>query len=310
MIIVTGPTGVGKSDLALDLARWLNGEIINIDMGQCYTPLTIGTAKPDWRTLPVPHHLFDCIDEPVAMNVIDFYQRVHSCIQDIKHRQRVPILVGGSGFYIHSLFFPPLRHVVTPKNVYEQPTHVLWQQLYTIDPERARMIAPGDRYRITRALDIWRTHAVIPSRFKPRFDPVDMPAALLVVVRERDELHARINQRVATMMAAGWCDEVAHLPIAWQEFLLKKKIIGYDDIIHALNAGSFTDSYQDMLTTIARKTRAYAKRQMTFNRMMIKKVEEHADSVYTELVTVSGDCYEAVTHRLSKILKKRGYGVE
>ena len=103
MLIVYGPTGVGKTELSLSIAKTVPSEIINIDVGQLYTPLSIGTAKPDWRSSSIPHHLFDVVDTPknytVAQYRTIFYQKVHEIIA----RGNLPIVVGGSAFYIQPL---------------------------------------------------------------------------------------------------------------------------------------------------------------------------------------------------------------
>ena len=132
MIIIVGPTGVGKTELSLKLAAQLkNPAIINADLGQLYTPLTIGTAKPDWRNEPVPHYLFDILEQPenfTAFNyrraVIELFKKLNapnnskiitdSCARALKI---VPILVGGSGFYLQALFFKsPLDDILTSKS--------------------------------------------------------------------------------------------------------------------------------------------------------------------------------------------------
>src|SRR5579859_8042174 len=106
-LVITGPTGVGKTDFALDLAQHIPSEIINADMGQCYKPLTIGTSKPDWKSQATPHHIFDVLDEPAHFSVTDYREKVLDLIHGIWSRNKLPIIVGGSGFYIKSLFFPP-----------------------------------------------------------------------------------------------------------------------------------------------------------------------------------------------------------
>src|SRR5205809_276369 len=99
MLIIYGPTGVGKSELALTVASQMPAEIINMDVGQLYTPFSIGTAKPDWRHQTIPHHLFDAINEPKQYTVVEYRNAVFKLVSDIRERGAIPILVGGSGFY-------------------------------------------------------------------------------------------------------------------------------------------------------------------------------------------------------------------
>lgn len=106
-IIVAGPTGVGKTDVVDAIALKIDAEIINGDMGQFYTPLTIGTAKPNWQASSVPHHLFDIINVPVLFSVVAFREQVSILCNAIWQRKKIPIIVGGSSYYIATLFFPP-----------------------------------------------------------------------------------------------------------------------------------------------------------------------------------------------------------
>ena len=287
IIIITGPTGVGKTAKALALAEQYNAEIINADMGQLYKPLTIGTAKPDWRSFHITHHLFDVIDKPVNYTSIDFRNSVEKLINEIYERGKVPLIVGGSSFYINSLFFPPQGKKSTSKRIYNDSTDQLWLRLKEIDPQRAKEIDCHDRYRIERALDIWFESQVLPSHYKPTFSPLTKKASFIVLTRDKEDLYERINVRVQQMFDEGWIGEVKGLSPEWHAFLLQKKIIGYDDIINFLN-GKIV-SKDELIALIQQKTRNYAKRQLTFNRMLIKKFEEHCDAVYTKLVNVTDD---------------------
>ena len=111
VIIIYGPTGVGKTECADYIASRLPIEIINCDMGQFYTPLSIGTAKPDWKAASVPHHLFDVIDTPKLFTVLEYRKRVQAIVHTIWKANKIPIIIGGSSFYISSLFFPPLQQI-------------------------------------------------------------------------------------------------------------------------------------------------------------------------------------------------------
>jgi len=304
IIVITGPTGVGKSDLALLLAEKINGEIINCDVGQFYKPLTIGTAKPDWQSSPVAHHLFDVITDPVNFTAVAFRELVGKLISEIESRGHVPMIVGGSGFYINSLFFPPQRRVDVEPREYSEKTDKLWLKLHKIDPQRASEIQKNDRYRIERALDIWYGLNIIPSKFKPKFDPI-APALLFVITRKVKELYNNINERVKIMIDAGWISEVEDLSPAWHKFLLKKKLIGYDDVIRYLH-GEIA-SRDELVALIQKKTRNYAKRQLTFNRMLTKKFEVHLDAVYTEWVNMTGTDKACIVDAILSKLKEKGY---
>lgn len=270
-IIIYGPTGVGKTDFSLELARALDqAHVVNADLGQFYTPLTIGTAKPDWQSGPVKHHLFDSIEEPVNFSVQEYRRETLAVFDTLWKKSITPLLVGGSGFYIKSLVFPLCGFDDQPRTAhfrderYQQySSAALWQHLHAIDPDRAARIYPQDKYRICCALDIWHTTGKKPSEFVPRYDP---PASFLMIrlTRSRDDLYMRINQRTEDMIKSGWIDEVkALMGTPWEQFLYKKKLIGYDDIIDFLR-GCRYKNLDELSAAIAQKTRNYAKRQETF----------------------------------------------
>lgn len=268
--IISGPTGVGKTDFVLKLADHLPIEIINADVGQFYTPLSIGTAKPDWRREQVPHHLFDVLDEPCSMTVMQYRTLAQSLIQECWQRNTIPFFVGGSLFYLQSLLFPPLEQEAARN----QETKIsndenAWELLARVDPKRASEIHKNDAYRIERALSLWQT-GKLPSTRKPLYDPI-APYLFIWCTRERHEVYERINKRVELMMHAGWLDEARALQgSAWVDFLIKKKIIGYDDCFKYLVSGG--QDLDELTAIIAQKTRNYAKRQETFWRGLKKKI--------------------------------------
>lgn len=266
MLIIFGPTGVGKTDMAFSIARYLPVEIVNIDLGQLYTPLSIGTAKPDWQASPVTHHLFDVIDEPKHFSVAAYREQLLAVLNDIWSRNKLPLLVGGSGFYLKSIFFPPLAKGT--KGIEHDNKQNSWDMLYRIDPQRALTIDRNDTYRIERALNIWRTTGELPSTYAPVFDP---PADffLLFLTRDREELYKRINKRVHVMIEQGWLDEVAHLRgTDWEHFLQEKKLIGYNELLTYLAGSQTKESLDKAIEIIQRRTRHYAKRQVTFWRTL------------------------------------------
>lgn len=272
-LVITGPTGVGKTEIVLQLAERIPCEIINADSGQCYEPLTIGTAKPDWRHEKVPHHLFDIIDKPANISVAEFRKLLLDTIAAVISRGKLPIVVGGSVFYVNTLFFP-LHETVGPVTEEEGDPEVLWERLHEIDPERAKKIHKNDRYRIQRALAIWQKTGKAPSLFAPEYQP---PASFLCVVltRDRDELYERIDERVLTMIDQGWLEEVEKLKSTpWEAFLKKKKIIGYDDILNYLDTAQSANEKAHLIATIQKKTRNYAKRQLIFLKKFEKKIIE------------------------------------
>lgn len=263
-IVISGPTGVGKTDLVEKLIEKSNltFEVVNADLGQFYKPLSIGTAKPDLEHQNVKHHLFDILDSPINFTVFEYRKVLINCLNDLWSRKIIPIIVGGSSFYIKSIFFPTYKfsNKKTFLDLSKFTLKEIYNQLKLIDSERARHIDPNDRYRIERALQIWYQTGQLPSKFKPLFNPIGR-CLIYFLTREREDLYNRINQRVIQMIEHGWIDEVKKLDKNWWNFLLNKKLIGYPEIIEYIQKeGNKTD----LIEKISQKTRAYAKRQLTF----------------------------------------------
>ena len=144
-----------------------------------------------------------------------------SKVEEVWSRGKLPILVGGSGFYLLSLFYPPTE--VDSDSSYNSSS---WEELYKLDPERAGEIKKTDYYRISRAVSIARAGKK-PSSLKPKFNPF-CNARIVVLYRDRKELYERINERTLVMLQEGWIDEVKVLSEDWKRFLLDKKLIGYE----------------------------------------------------------------------------------
>lgn len=282
MLIIYGPTGVGKTDLAMTIANQIPAEIINMDVGQFYTPLSIGTAKPDWKNSPVTHHLFDIIDEPVNYTVNEYRSIVYKKIEEIIARGKLPILVGGSGFYLYSLLYQPYSALASYEGqaveidistLYPEDVN-LWDELYKIDPVRAAAIDPSDTYRIQRALSIWHATGKLPSSFAPIYDP-QADFHIIFVGRDRQELRERINNRVLEMLKSGWIEESQKLmKTPWEPFIRKKNLIGYPEVFDYLGGEKGKSAFAHMVETISAQTRQYAKRQFTFWRKLEREIKK------------------------------------
>lgn len=275
-IVITGPTAVGKTAFVDELIAQLPFPtgIINGDMGQLYTPLTIGTAKPDYIGHEVPHYLFDRLDKPINYTADQYRSEVLAAMEQIWAQGSVPIIVGGSGFYIKSLFYAyqvSAQIGEVPCDLAELSTPELYDKLQSIDQERAAAINVNDRYRIMRALEIWYQTGKKPSECNPLYEPL-APGYLILLERETANLDSRIYQRTAQMIhTGGWLDEVEQLPKQWKEFVLQKKIIGYPEIIDYQQTKTITQ--EKLIQDIALKTRQYAKRQRTFFRALMSQVQ-------------------------------------
>jgi tRNA dimethylallyltransferase len=275
MLIIYGPTGVGKTDIALTIAANIPAEIINMDVGQFYTPLSIGTAKPDWKNSAIPHHLFDIINTPLNYTVSEYRKLLYTTVHDVIKRHKLPILVGGTGFYLHSLLFSP--EVAIPHNditpLYDAEAD-LWQELYDVDPVRALRIDKADMYRIKRALSIWHATGKLPSSYVPIYHP-EADYSIIFLERDRKQLYQRINARVLEMFDQGWIAEAQTLiGTPWQKFIQHKNIIGYNEIFDYLSGKKTNDDFCDMINKISNQTRHYAKRQFTFWRKLEREIKK------------------------------------
>ncbi len=283
VIIISGPTASGKTDLSLQLSNFFEIEIINVDVGQFYKPLNIGTAKPDWKNQKITHHCFDLIDEPKDLSVFEFNKIIEDKINDIFKRDKIPVLVGGSLFYIKSLFFPPTdfsnsgdQTILPVPNIEKNvDTKVLWKKLNAIDPKRAKALHENDVYRIQRALEIWEKTGIKPSEYEPKFEP-KFNARIIFIDLDKEKLIEKINKRTELMIESGWIEETKKIiGTDWQDFLRAKRLIGYPEIIQWIKKGANKKELKSLIESIQVKTRQYAKRQLTFWKGFRKSLEKH-----------------------------------
>lgn len=267
-IIISGPTASGKTALSLKLARELgSAQLINADVGQLYTPLSIGTAKPDWQSQSHPHHGFDLISKPINISAQEWRSLVLEKQRMISQQGSTPIIVGGSFFYLKTLYFPLREELAScAKEWRDLPgeTSELWRTLQEIDPSRAKEIHPNDRYRIVRALAIWEASGILPSQVTPRYAP-DFNSIFIFLCPQPEVLKKSIVQRTQEMIEAGWIDEVrALMKTEWIPFLERKKLIGYPAIIEWIKNGEQPSTKDALIARIATDTWNYARRQIIF----------------------------------------------
>ncbi|MFT6765345.1 MAG: tRNA dimethylallyltransferase [Alteromonas naphthalenivorans] len=304
LIIIYGPTGVGKTEYALGLGESENIEIINGDVGQFYEPLAIGTAKPDWKNEEIPHHLFDVLIEPKDCTVVEYRNMVLDKVQQVWDRGSLPVIVGGSGFYIKSLFYMPKGDKTIEVEESKEATQDLWQELKKRDPQRAEEVYQQDRYRIERAL-VLLNKGIKASDCAPEYKAIDADVLLCFLNRPRTQLYERINQRTHIMFDAGWIKEVELLmQTPWQEFLMRKKLIGYNDIITYFETDRTEQDKELLFATIQKKTRNYAKRQLTFWRMLEKLMNKQFQQFSQAIeVDVSHETKESFKERVMNFIK-------
>ncbi|MBI2883120.1 MAG: tRNA (adenosine(37)-N6)-dimethylallyltransferase MiaA [Candidatus Methylomirabilis oxyfera] len=275
LIVLVGPTASGKSSLALALAERAGGEIVAADSMQVYRGLDIGTAKPTAEERGrVPHHLLDLREPFQPFTAIDYARLASAAIADIRARGRLPIVVGGTGLYIRSLFRGlfdgPGEIIPLRETLYREAERVgsatLHRRLEAVDPETAAAIHPNDLLRIVRALEVaavsGRPISTLRAEGRRNHEPVPGPVLRLGLEWNRQELYQRIEARVEAMMAQGLLREVKNLlDQGYCETLRPLRAIGYRHMIGYLN-GQFR--LDEAVASLKRDTRRYAKRQLTW----------------------------------------------
>jgi tRNA dimethylallyltransferase len=275
-IAILGPTASGKSRLGMSLARRLGGEIVSVDSRQVYRRLDIGTAKPTAEERrEVPHHLIDILDLDERTNAEAFARLAHEAIRETAGGGKRAILVGGSGLYfraIHRGFFDvrldPAERRFFADSLRSIPSAALHERLAGLDPASARKIHPNDRYRVTRALEVFaltgrplsehlRAQRPDAARSGIRFVTIGVAVA-------RGELHRRILVRAREMFRGGWVEEVERLLAegvdpAWPGM----RTLGYPEVVALVRGRAGSAETERRIVEL---TRQYAKRQMTWFR--------------------------------------------
>ncbi|MDO5027084.1 MAG: tRNA (adenosine(37)-N6)-dimethylallyltransferase MiaA [Tissierellia bacterium] len=271
VIIIAGPTASGKSSLAINLAKKVNGEIISCDSMQIYKGMDIGTAKvgPEERR-EIDHHMIDIISPGDTYSVQDFQKSAKSLIKDIHKRGKLPILAGGTGLYINSILYDYDFSNVEPKPLfraqmeekYSQDPQSLLDKLINIDSKLYSRLTIKDKKKIIRALEVYEFSKKTISVDSKENDDYDY--YLFVINDDRQDLYNRINQRVDIMLHQGLLKEVKNL---LDQGLTKDhqsmKAIGYREVIPYLQGEIDFDS---MVESLKQDTRRYAKRQLTWFR--------------------------------------------
>lgn len=277
LIIIAGPTAVGKSALGIALAKKINGEIISADSMQVYRKMDIGTAKVTQDEMDgIPHHLIDILDPTEPFHVFDFKQRAKNCVEEIYERNHVPIVVGGTGFYVQALLYDidfsehgqddELRESLQNIANNEGP-EALHDILKQLDPQTAKELHPNNVKRVIRSIEYAKQNGKTiydhNKEQRSRVSPYNF--FYFVLNDDRETVYKKINERVDVMIANGLVEEVQHLvEIGCTADMTSMQGIGYKQVLKYFN-GEYT--YDQMIDLIKRDSRHLAKRQLTwFNR--------------------------------------------
>jgi tRNA dimethylallyltransferase len=275
LVIVLGPTAVGKSDVVLELASGIGAEIINADAQQVYRQMDIGTAKPSLAEREkVPHHLIDILDPDGEFNVAMFRQLATASANDIGRKNKAAIVCGGTGLYIRvltqGLFVGPAQNTAVRRTLtleaQEHGLKTLYERLEQVDPSATFRIHPHDRQRIIRALEVYESTGRPISKWQEDhgFNETPFDTLKIGLCRERTELYDLIDQRCDRMIEAGLVDEVKGLLERGYSLDMKPlQSVGYKHVGWVLRGQM---SLTDAVLLMKRDTRRLAKRQLTWFR--------------------------------------------
>jgi len=272
--IVVGPTAIGKTTLSVMLANKLPIEVVSADSRQIYRYLDIGTAKVSEKIRQrIPHYMIDICD-PDEYFSAGMYSRIsRKVIDEIHQRGKIPVVVGGSGFYISALIDGIFDVEVHDENIRQElkefeeknGLEALYHELQKCDPEYAAKISPTDTQRIFRSLEVYRaTGRNISSWHKQDSEPAKFKPVMFGITMEREDLYNRIGRRVREMFEQGLMDEAQKLiHMGYRPGMNALNTVGYKEIFEYL-AGEITS--EQMIYLIQRNSRRYAKRQLTWFR--------------------------------------------
>jgi tRNA dimethylallyltransferase len=267
VIVIVGPTASGKSDLAVRLAKRFNGEVVSADARQVYKGLDIGTAKITKREMQnVPHHLLDVADPKHIFSAAEYKEKAEKALEVIRARKRIPIIVGGTGFYIDALINGASLPDVPPdpalrKSLSRKTPAELFRMLQKKDPRRAKDIDPHNTHRLIRALEIAQALGKVPLTKEPKRT---YQTLFLGIEYPSSELHRRIQERVVARMKKGMVAEARRLHAHGLSYKRMREL--------GLEYGLLADLLEKKLTRqafiegLSAETRKYAKRQMTWFR--------------------------------------------
>lgn len=271
LVIITGPTGIGKTEISLKLAKKYKGEIISSDSMQIYKKLDIGTAKLDLSKTTIPHYMIDVVEADENFSVAEFKNKSKKIISDINERGGIPFVVGGTGLYINSLVYNldfteteadyQYRNELN-KILEKYGSEALYNKLLDLNSDMAEKIHKNNGQRIIRALEILKNGNEKGNNF--RQENKDYNLVYIGLNMDRERLYDRINDRVDKMINLGLVEEVKGLlNDGIDKNSQSLKAIGYKEVI------SYLDNeidYDEMVELIKKNSRHYAKRQLTWFR--------------------------------------------
>lgn len=281
IIVIVGPTAVGKTALSIHLAKKFNGEIINGDSMQVYEGLDIGTAKvTEAEANGIPHHLLGMVPVTEDYTAADFKRDAGEAIEKISASGKIPIIVGGSGLYIEGLLFNmKFGGAVIEDHTYRSQLEAeleksspekIWQKLKEEDPKAAEQIHQNNSRRVIRALEVIHFSNTLFSEQQDRESAVNYDVLLIGLNTDRSILYERINRRIDLMLQNGLLEEAKELyDLNLPEKAQATRGIGYKEWFDYFKGNI---SFEEAVETVKQNSRRYAKRQLTWFRNRMKKI--------------------------------------
>jgi tRNA dimethylallyltransferase len=294
LLVVCGPTAVGKTLVGARLAELLKGEVISADSMQVYRGLDIGTDKPPPEVRArAPHHMLDVVELSETYSAARYEREAGAIIDRLLSENKLPVVVGGSGLYIRILLkgifpAPPASSSVRTrlkKEAEERGIASLYERLKIVDPVYARIAAPNDLRRIARALEVFELTGIPFSEWHQRHETLQRPrnAFMLGLIRPREDLYRRIEQRVDEMFESGLVDETRSLiGKGYADCLRRIRPLGYIEAMHYLDGRL---RLEEAIELVKRNSRRYAKRQLTwFRKEEVSWVEIGRDESIEQII--------------------------
>ncbi|MGE6379864.1 tRNA (adenosine(37)-N6)-dimethylallyltransferase MiaA [Peribacillus muralis] len=274
LLVIIGPTAVGKTKMSIEMAKLFNGEIISGDSMQVYKGMDIGTAKIKREEMEgVPHYLLDIKEPDEPFSAAEFQERANACIEDIQSRGKLPIIVGGTGLYIQSVIYDYQFSEAPSDLEYREGLEVqiresgidpVFDQLREVDPESAKRIHPNNVRRVIRALEIFHcTGKTMSEQLDDQPTELKYETCIIGLSMEREKLYQRIDERVEGMVEEGLIQEVQSFYDQGLKDCQSIQAIGYKEIYDYFDGRV---SVVEAVETLKQNSRRYAKRQLTWFR--------------------------------------------
>ncbi|MGN0465167.1 MAG: tRNA (adenosine(37)-N6)-dimethylallyltransferase MiaA [Lachnospiraceae bacterium] len=307
LVVLTGPTAVGKTELSIGLAKQINGEIISADSMQVYKYMNIGTAKIKKEEMDgIKHYLVDELDPTDEFNIVRFQQMAKEAMEEIWAKGKIPIIVGGTGFYIQSIVYDINFSKEKEENGYrrelekiarEKGGSFLHEELKKVDPISAEKIHPNNIKKVIRALEYYKENNAPISAHNEEQMKKESPYhfAYFVLNRDRKILYERIDKRVDLMIEEGLLEEVRELKKrGYTKNLVSMQGLGYKEILDYLDGEC---SLENAIYRLKRDTRHFAKRQLTWFRREKETIFVEKDKFLSEK--------EILSYMIEKLREKK-----